>query len=515
MLRILLISFLFTLPFQLFSQFELPQVEIDKVVLTKVDNAITARSYFKDGALIYEMNYPHAGKIKMFCRKNYSAFDSLAVFYAPKMMEIRYLKDGRVWERSWEKGASVITMKMFHPNKKRFKVYSSKRTDRSDDPIACVNVTPFGLYSEYDTEGKLVISKNYDTGEIKPITKATQEKRAQLKTLLEKSNEIVIRSYGKDFFQQYIKVNYRGINVYDANSYTSSRNKAMPDVRANEGWFTLPAAAISYADFQYDIVLGDQSYPLVYVRVDATGKLVEDFTGSRNHRKPFTKGLLLTPVTRPLLSKAILLKNNNFPETTTANLSWHLATDTTIRGNLVYEIMANEFKKKVYGCTMSYFDKYVFDAFTGIVLETKEQVIGECAETDIYKKSEGKLHGFMSPFSNEPLIPYAYEWIQDNYNYYMIAKKGGKYGLINEKNKTLVPFEYESMQYLSFGKKKRYRQEYILIKKDGKYGLMDRDLKAIFPVQYDKIQVEGGEVIQAYEADQVVERFDLKTQKLK
>ncbi|MFK8102329.1 MAG: WG repeat-containing protein, partial [Saprospiraceae bacterium] len=101
------------------------------------------------------------------------------------------------------------------------------------------------------------------------------------------------------------------------------------------------------------------------------------------------------------------------------------------------------------------------------------------------------------------------------YNFYMIAKKGGKYGLINEKNKVLLPFEYESIQYLFFGKKKRYRQEYITVKKGGKYGLIDRDLKEIFPIQYDKIQVERGEIIQAYEADKVVEQFDLKTQQTK
>lgn len=69
-----------------------------------------------------------------------------------------------------------------------------------------------------------------------------------------------------------------------------------------------------------------------------------------------------------------------------------------------------------------------------------------------------------------------------------IAKKGGKYGVIDFSNKILIPFEYDSISSdISRFDWKNYNKAKYLVKKANKYGFLGADLKIILKPQFDEV----------------------------
>lgn len=75
------------------------------------------------------------------------------------------------------------------------------------------------------------------------------------------------------------------------------------------------------------------------------------------------------------------------------------------------------------------------------------------------------------------IIPCEYDEKLDYFGISMPAKKGGKWGIIDDENKTLISFEYDE--------KFRFAKT-MQVRKDGKWGIIDDKNKVIIPCEYDE-----------------------------
>ena len=73
------------------------------------------------------------------------------------------------------------------------------------------------------------------------------------------------------------------------------------------------------------------------------------------------------------------------------------------------------------------------------------------------------------------------------YDNYLIAAKNNKYGIINLKGESVIPFEYEYISTKS--------TLYFLAVKDGKYGAIDINNNVIVPFEYDSELILGKDFV--------------------
>lgn len=83
----------------------------------------------------------------------------------------------------------------------------------------------------------------------------------------------------------------------------------------------------------------------------------------------------------------------------------------------------------------------------------------------------------------KPLTDKKYKSLKFVYPKYFIANLNEKFGLIDSKENTIIPFEYDYMQSLDNGKKSRD----FFVKKNNKYGVVNSDLTQTIPVNYDSL----------------------------
>ncbi|WP_312698970.1 WG repeat-containing protein [Sedimentibacter sp.] len=100
---------------------------------------------------------------------------------------------------------------------------------------------------------------------------------------------------------------------------------------------------------------------------------------------------------------------------------------------------------------------------------------------------------------NDIVIPFEYNEIHivsDSMNYLQMTKNN-KSGLYDRnKGELVIPIEYESLKYIG----ERYLEnELVVAKKDGKYGIIDMQNKEIVPFIYDRIEYVGGDGLKFYE----------------
>lgn len=85
---------------------------------------------------------------------------------------------------------------------------------------------------------------------------------------------------------------------------------------------------------------------------------------------------------------------------------------------------------------------------------------------------------------NKALTPFEYESNgrpQPDKFHALIAKKAGRSGALRvQDGSVVVPFEYDDVFWLD-------QTEGFIVKKGGKHGLLDRDGKQLFPIEYDEI----------------------------
>lgn len=128
-------------------------------------------------------------------------------------------------------------------------------------------------------------------------------------------------------------------------------------------------------------------------------------------------------------------------------------------------------------------------------------------ETPIYKEpaklpfkdakptqQNGKT-GLLNTRTIELLIPFEYDQIDmiTDAIPYVIAKQQGNYGVLNAQGKTIIPFEYEQLEFYNISAKDHFEEalsanDFVFkAKKNGLFGFIDIHHKAVLPIQYDKL----------------------------
>jgi hypothetical protein len=88
-------------------------------------------------------------------------------------------------------------------------------------------------------------------------------------------------------------------------------------------------------------------------------------------------------------------------------------------------------------------------------------------------------------------VPFEYEALPEQYSDAMIAQKNGLYGLIDGRNKVVVPFEYSNMHYQRRGPSDQEASKYLRVVK-GKYqGIIDVQGRVCIPVDNIVLDIIG------------------------
>jgi hypothetical protein len=95
-----------------------------------------------------------------------------------------------------------------------------------------------------------------------------------------------------------------------------------------------------------------------------------------------------------------------------------------------------------------------------------------------------KLHDGIIGLKGELLVPMIYsslsriKTMKDAYGYLYLASKGDKYGVINLANEVIIPFEYDHINP---------EVDYFMVKKDGKVGVLNLSNEVVLPLEYEAI----------------------------
>ncbi len=65
---------------------------------------------------------------------------------------------------------------------------------------------------------------------------------------------------------------------------------------------------------------------------------------------------------------------------------------------------------------------------------------------------------------------------------FIVSKDGNKYGLVDEKNTSITPLQYDEMDYFT------YPDKIICAKENGKWGIMDDQGNLVAPCKYEAVK---------------------------
>lgn len=505
--------------------FEFPKVTYDDIETHKDGEIVFKKEYKKKDSVVMTAHYPYQKSIQGFCYKQRRIqSDSIIILSGELQGFVDFQKNGNVNSKIWSKGKNIVTINSYFPNKQLRESYKGiPKLGSSNDSPACVReYLKLGEYFQYDKTGKETVYKNYETGVGRTANlSANPQTNKKLEKLRKNADDLVLKSYGKKFFKKYIKPDYLSTTGYYPKSYSYRRNNGLPSPQEySEGWFQPKPDRITYADFVYKIVMDDDHFfNVVTVRVDSLGEIVYAVNKQGNAMNNMTRGLVKNDSKKKFLTKKEVLAlakkeglNLDDPDLK-VNMKWVADSKGDSYGKLNYQLLSDRCKKSTYGCGFVIYDEWLVDALTGEIKKDGEVQNGECMVLDTYQKQVNGKYGFISPFDEEPIIPYEYEMLPRNMSKCMVAKKGGRYGCINDKNETLIPFEYDQIKTLNFSKK-RFKNDFVIVKKGKLFGLFDNKGNEILPVKYNKLEKQSENLIAAYEEEQIVMTYDFKKKKM-
>lgn len=485
------------------AQFALPSIEYDQVELVKNDeDAIDKRVYSKDGKTLLEVHFPYNGYIQTYCSRSHASIDSIYLYRGENMVQIKFLKGDVKELTKWKLSGRVLTTEVYHDEllTKRY-TQNTKLNGLNPAPPCSYSSQSYliGSYVSNREDSPENSSRDYSTGKNLDHVLNTPMHLA-LYDLKRKADQIVIENYGEDFFSEYIRTNYFLSQAYHLGSPRSNRSE-LPIVRLDDGWFADYSQNhnLTYADITYDIVLSEEDrFPLIRIRLDKDGNMIEALDDSR---KSFTKGLLMKPPV-DLMSRDEILRyarENGLSandEDLHVSLIWQGDDINTARGVLKFEILFKRLVKKVWGCTMVYYDKWLIDPISKEIDKTGEYKSGQCMEssTRVAKNSTNGKYGIEDYLFRDTLVSFNYDYIQNWMSYSMIAKRGGLYGLINHQEQILMPFIYDRLDWLKTDKE-RYKEEFCSVYKDGLIGVALKNGEIIVEPIYSLIYAEDGVIV--------------------
>lgn len=129
--------------------------------------------------------------------------------------------------------------------------------------------------------------------------------------------------------------------------------------------------------------------------------------------------------------------------------------------------------------------------------EVKVEELIEAAPSpeQVLRKRQNGLMGYQGANTGKWYIPAEYEQLSDPYSDEIIAKKGGKFGLLNRQGEVQVPFEYErlvlppsTIEYNASGHRKptTRRFEWFLAKKQTGWGAVDVQGKTVRSFDFEE-----------------------------
>ncbi len=87
---------------------------------------------------------------------------------------------------------------------------------------------------------------------------------------------------------------------------------------------------------------------------------------------------------------------------------------------------------------------------------------------------------------NKTVIPIEYERLDIQNQEVIIAAKNNRSAIINKENKIIIPFIYDDI--FSFSESKKSNNFYVIVSKNGKTGIIDKDHKFIVPMAMRDLQ---------------------------
>lgn len=184
----------------------------------------------------------------------------------------------------------------------------------------------------------------------------------------------------------------------------------------------------------------------------------------------------------------IARKNNKYGIFSTDDNTWHL--------DLSFDIISFEHNN-------FYIRKHGYDGILNQFLEVVIPMIYDEIEFDeehnTYFVSKNNLWGIADLYGTFILKPIYQDIIEININSDFagyITKLNSKYGVLNAKNKLIVPYIYDKIERFS-----EYDDLWLKVKKRNKYGILKYDGKKIVKCKYEKLQLLKNANLEPYEND--------------
>jgi len=164
------------------------------------------------------------------------------------------------------------------------------------------------------------------------------------------------------------------------------------------------------------------------------------------------------------------------------------------KGHLIYDKVRYNYKIQSYKQLTRYYVRK--NGKTGIIDDEGAELIPPVYDyldynsqyVNLLQARKGSKAGYIN-FRNEVIMPFSFDNIKiinygKNGNSEIIAQfcKNGKYGFIDFDEKVLVPAEYDEAGF--------YRDGRGTVKRLGKWGVVNSDNATVLPLQYDKIWAE-------------------------
>lgn len=121
----------------------------------------------------------------------------------------------------------------------------------------------------------------------------------------------------------------------------------------------------------------------------------------------------------------------------------------------------------------------LMDVTGKVIIQPQYEFWSKTVSKGIWPVGKKDICGVVN-LKNETIVPFEYQMIESfsDISNLAAAKKGGKYGFINRTGKVIIPFNYEDGWPTD---------SYLAVKKDGKWGLLSADGKTVLPTEYASI----------------------------
>jgi len=514
--KIILLTILSLFSLKAVSQKDFTDLKFDSTkVFTTNENKIHQIDFFSKNKLVMQKFYPNGSSIGGFCHGTNLVYDSILVHLGINNYVANFSIGGKsVTVYRWNSNSNIVNIDTYNRTGNISNFRQEVRIPDASNPY------PLCWYENYRigiekklNEGILAIIRNYEGGKVYSNNfKDTLTLNPIFIKLKEQATSLLKTSYGKKILSKYIVFNSERSCFYkeDTRTYYSRKeprhNSGTPLLQYKES-----ENQIGYVDIAFDIQIEDYRFNCISLRLDAEGNLINKPVKLWKTYKNSSVGLnhlKVKKLIKPNKAKEIAKKYSKWPieGNTSVNLEWVSEADSL--GKLIY-LVNYDFVKRGWGA--SYARQVQIDATSGEFLKEIEVSSLELSNASSNKFKENGKWGFED--WGDIRIPAEYEELPTYYSSFMIAKKNGKFGVINGKNEVMIDFIYDRIEFHK-STLDRYNNWYLILTKGGYQGLYEKQKGMLIPVQYKKLVENINEQITAISEDGEKIVLNLRTGKI-